>query len=314
MKILFALITVLLLIACNNTTKQDEQVVAPDNKDSVDINSPLKPNERLILGKTYTDTVSFIELNDEGDDYLCFVQKNKDTIGLIYNGEYNFVRGDQIAINWKMDSIRYAGDSEFLNYTEFLLSAQIIKPLTLTDKKIKFLWREKQFNQDFKDSFNAIIINETYSKTITDPEKAAIAYVATFVGNECNWDGQATPERTNLKCKILSVLNLGHQCSNTHLNFLQKWFTKDNAVLTELKNCPTTPDGATVQDTFDEITITTKGNDITIDFAVQAINVREGKSWIWTETKQFRFEQNNIRLIQKTKSAVKEEKFLVTGN
>lgn len=314
MRTIFALITLLFFIACNNTNQPDQQVTTPDNKDSLSHKSALKPNESLPLGKTYTDTVTFIEFNDEGDDYIFSVEKNKDTIRLIGDSVYNFVRGDQITINWKMDSIRYAGDSEFLNYAEFLMAAKIIKPLTLTEKKVKFLWRKKQFDQELKDSFNVIVLNENFIKNITDPEKAAIAYVATFVGNECNWDGKATPERTNLKCKILTALNLGYQCSNTHLNFLQKWFTKDAAVLTELKNCPTTPDGATSQDTFNEINITTDGNNITIDFAVQAINVRDGKSWTWTEIKQFSFEGNTIRLIQKTKSAVKEGKFSVTAN
>ncbi len=303
------------LLACNNHSNNDQQpATKSDSITAFTVNSPLRPGENLVLNQPYTDTLEFIEFNDDGDYYLCFVKKNRDTIGLIYDGAYNFVRGDEIAINWKMDSIRYAGDSEVLDYTEFLVSAKRIKGLTLTDKNINFLSRTKKYDATINDSINTMVINEAYCKTITDPEKAALAYVATFVGNECSWDGQATPERTNLKCKILSALDLGYQCSNTHLGFLKYWFSKDNTVLTELQNCPTTPDGATIQDSFEDINITTKGNNIDITYTVQAINIREGKSWTWTETDQFRFNTDHLQLIKKDKSTVKETSFTISGN
>lgn len=311
-------ITVLLLVsllACNNHSNNGQQpATKSDSITAFTVTTPLRPGENIVLNQTYTDTLEFIEFNDEGDYYLCFVKKNKDTIGLIYDSEYNFVRGDEIAVNWKMDSIRYAGDSEVLDYTEFLVSAKRIKGLTLTDKNINFLSRTKKYDATVKDSVNSMVINEAYCKNITDPEKAALAYVATFVGNECSWDGQATPERTNLKCKILSALGLGYQCSNTHLDFLRYWFSKDNTVLPELQNCPTTPDGATIQDSFENISIMTKGNNIDITYTVQAINVREGKSRTWTETDQFRFNTDHIQLIKKDKSAVKETNFIISGN
>lgn len=303
------------LLACNNHSNNDQQpATKSDSITAFTVSSPLRPGEKIALNQPYTDTLEFIGFNDDGDYYLCFVKKNRDTIGLIYDGAYNFVRGDEIAINWKMDSIRYAGDSEVLDYTEFLVSAKRIKGLTLTDKNVNFLSRTKKYDATIKDSLNTIVLNEAYCKTITDPEKAALAYVATFVGNECSWDGQATPERTNLKCKILSALDLGYQCSNTHLGFLKYWFNKDNTVLTELQNCPTTPDGATIQDSFENISIMTKGNNIDITYTVQAINIREGKSWTWTETDQFWFNTDHLQLIKKDKSAVKETGFSISGN
>lgn len=315
MRLVLFLVFSLFLFSCNNN-KQTGAVVSSDtiNTAGPQLSSPLRPGENIVLNQPYTDTLEFIEFNDDGDYYLCFVKKNRDTIGLIYDGAYNFVRGDEIAINWKMDSIRYAGDSEVPDYTEFLVAAKRIKGLTLTDKNINFLSRTKKYDAAIKDSLNTIVLNQTYCKTITDPEKAALAYVATFVGNECSWDGHATPERTNLKCKILSALDLGYQCSNTHLDFLKHWFSKDNTVLTELQNCPTTPDGATIQDSFENINIITKGNNIHITYTVQAINVREGKSRTWTETNQFRFATDHLQLIKKDKSEVRETGFGISGN
>lgn len=314
MRLILFLSFSLFLFSCNNNKQTAAVSTGTINTTGPQLSSPLRPGENIVLNQPYTDTLEFIKFNDDGDYYLCFVKKNTDTIGLIYDSEYHFVRGDEIAITWKMDSIRYAGDSEVLDYTAFLVAAKRIKGLTLTDKNISFLSGTKKYDATIKDSLNTMVINEAYCKTITDPEKAALAYVATFVGNECSWDGQATPERSNLKCKILSALDLGYQCSHTHLDFLKYWFRKDNTVLQELQNCPTTPDGATIQDSFKNINITTKGNTINITYTVEAINIREGKSWSWTETDQFRFDTDHIQLIKKDKSAVKETSFVISGN
>jgi hypothetical protein len=89
--------------------------------------SPLRPNEKLALGTAYIDTVSYSAIDDNGDNTLFIVQKNHTRIGLIANQEQNiFFPEDQIEIRWKMDSIRNAGDSEFLDYREFLLTARKI--------------------------------------------------------------------------------------------------------------------------------------------------------------------------------------------
>ena len=170
-------------------------------------------------------------------------------------------------------------------------------PATLPDKTIKFLWRDKN---------SAIIINKEFCKTISDPEKAALGYVATFIGNECSWDGAYTENRSNLKCEILTALGLGYQCSEKHLGFLKKWFKADAKSLKELENCPTTPNTATVQDTFDEIILTTKGNKILVFFKVNGVNTREESSWSWSETDYFEFNNDNIKLIKQDKSQVKQ--------
>lgn len=187
--------------------------------------------------------------------------------------------------------------------------------IKLSDKTVKFLWRSAKYEQTLKDSINSIFINEDYCKTITDPERAALGYVATFVGNECNWDGNYTDDRSNLKCKILTALNLGYQCSEKHLGFLRNMFKSDTNVLKELKsdNCPTTPEGATIQETFEEITLTVKGNELLVFSKLEGINMREGKSWTRTETARFKFESDHIELIKKEKSEVKHQTFDTRG-
>ena len=173
---------------------------------------------------------------------------------------------------------------------------------SLTVKTVKFLWRDSA----------AMVINQEFCKTITDPEKAALGYVATFIGNDCWWDGDDSDNRKNLKCKILSALNLGYQCSDQHLGFLRQWFNNDSMVLKQLEACPTTPYTATIQDTFDEINLTTNRNQIIISFKANGVNLRELDSWSWAETDYFQVDKNRIRLIKKERSKVEHEKLDVT--
>lgn len=85
--------------------------------------SDLRPNEKLQLGKIYTDTVNFISFDDNGDDWLVIVKKNSDTVSLIYNRVFATVsRGTKLLIRWKTDSLRPAGDPEILDFSEFLIS------------------------------------------------------------------------------------------------------------------------------------------------------------------------------------------------
>ena len=108
----------------NNSNIQEPTEV---KKISSECKSSLRPNEKLNLGKIYTDIVKYVKFDDNGDNWLVVVKKNKDTVGLICDKEQSdFLGGEEIEIQWKMDSIRYAGDPEFLNYHEFLISAKKI--------------------------------------------------------------------------------------------------------------------------------------------------------------------------------------------
>lgn len=85
------------------------------------------------------------------------------------------------------------------------------KSLSTISKTILFLWRENRDNKKYKTTFSEICLNESYCKTITDLERAIIGYTATFIGSDCNWDGECNADRSNLKCKVLTALHLGYQ-------------------------------------------------------------------------------------------------------
>lgn len=181
----------------------------------------------------------------------------------------------------------------------------------LTDKTVKFLWRADKYDEELDRTFNSIFIDEELSKTLSDPERAALGYVATFIGSECDWDGDFKEDRSNLKCMVLSALDLGYQCSDQHLGFLREMFKNDSGVLDELKseNCPTVPYTASNQNTFDEITLTVKENTISVFFKANGINITTSERWSWTETDHFQVNGDHIKLIKKEESEIERESF-----
>lgn len=179
-----------------------------------------------------------------------------------------------------------------------------VKTISPKDTTIKFLWLAKD-----SEGNTSIVINEEYCKKIPGSERAALGYIATFKSNECWWDGEAKEDRSNLACKIITALDLGYQCSEKHLGFLRQWFKTDKKVLSALQACPTIPNTATVQETLDEINLTIKGDTISIWFRANGINMREDKSWSWTETNVFKIDTDNIKLVKTDKSAIKTEVF-----
>jgi len=184
------------------------------------------------------------------------------------------------------------------------------KPL-MTDKSVRFLWREDQYDSELKDTMSTMVINTEYCKNISEPEKAALGYVATFVGSDCDWDGKATSDRSNLKCKILTALQLGYQCSETHLGFLRTWFKEDPKTLKSLENCPTTPFTATSQETFDEINLTVKTDTIKVAFKVDGVNLNRGDSWNYSEETIFVLKSGHLFLIETNRFKVETDRISV---
>ncbi len=159
---------------------------------------------------------------------------------------------------------------------------------------VLFLWLEYKSSESTRFVYQKICLNQDYIDTITDEEKAAIAYVATFVGNECYWDGEPQDDLGNLKCRILTALDLGYQCSEKHLDFLNYWFRSDTIALRNIKECGLTPYTATVQDTFDEIRIYKNEDVIIISFKAKGICLRDNYEWAWKETINFRITNQGL--------------------
>ena len=158
------------------------------------------------------------------------------------------------------------------------------------DIYIKILWL---------DNTGTLQFNTNYIKTLTDQQRAALGYIATDVSSECNWDGAKKADGSNLKCRFLSALNLGYQCSETHLSFLKKWFKEDTKVLDRLQYCNKTESSAKIQDHFIEIKMITTKETIKILYSAVGEDLDKQKTWSWQEESTYSFTKTGIKQINR---------------
>jgi len=172
---------------------------------------------------------------------------------------------------------------------------QLINTFQLKDTTLKVAWREEVFDSKLKQTINSMVLNESYFSGVTEAEKAALGYLATFVGNECRQDGE------NVKCKILTALNLGYQCSESNKEFLKKWFSNEPDVLSEIESCKSGLNISASTSTFDKITVTTKSDMIKIKYSAISANVKDNKLEQWTEELTFSVSGEKLDLVKRTK-------------
>ena len=76
--------------------------------------SNIRPNEKLTVGKTYTNSFEFLDYNDEGDDFTITVIKDNKIYTFVANGFWDtisqFKKGSSLEIQWKIDFLTPAGD------------------------------------------------------------------------------------------------------------------------------------------------------------------------------------------------------------
>jgi len=201
---------------------------------------------------------------------------------------------------------------KFLGYVLFFaalfaLSFLVSQDLTAgdkTDKQVyvtsgalqKVVWREDVYDPDIKGNINVIKLDENYFSKVSDPEKAVLGYLASTIGNECYADGG----KQNVKCKILSALNLGYQCSESNKSFLKNWFRDDAVIASQIDNCkPTLPQS--VEKTFEEVKISTADNTIKVELKGLKMNIKESSVSKWSESLSFKVEGDKISLVERKK-------------
>lgn len=161
---------------------------------------------------------------------------------------------------------------------------------TTQDIYIKILWSDQN---------GVLQLNDQYIKTLTNQQRAALGYITTDVSNECYWDGAKKADKSNLKCRFLSALNLGYQCSDTHLSFLRKWFKEDTKVLERLQYCQKTESSAKIQDRFSEIKMITTNDTIKIIYGAVGEDSEKQKTWRWQEESTYSFTKNEIKQVNR---------------
>lgn len=288
-------------------TVQEKIDTPAAHKMPIKLSSVLRPNEPILFNEIYTDTLEFIDYNDDYDYRYIIGHKNGMEVSLFYNWDwfdnevYNFLQGDVIAVQWKMERMAIPGDQETVGIAEMALDA---KKIASGRKPIQFLKRVDAYDESAQANVNGMVINHSYLHNITPSEKAALAYVAYDIGNECEWGYDSNGNGRVLWCRIVSALDLAHQCSDEQISFLRKWFAKDAVALKKLESCPALPNSATVQTTFDEILIQNNEVEktITVSYKVTGINTRESKSWQWSQIDVFKYGPENIILLNSEKS------------
>ncbi len=161
---------------------------------------------------------------------------------------------------------------------------------------LKVVWREDIYDPSLKAHVNVIKIDENYFQKVTEPEKAVLGFLASTIGNECYADGS----KENVKCKILTALNLGYQCSESNKSFLKNWFRDDAVIVSQIENCkPTLP--ATIEKTFEEVKISTTDNTIKVELKGLKLNIKENTSSKWSENLSFKVDGDKVSLIERTK-------------
>lgn len=291
-------------------TKEEKRNSLETQQGQNQLDSTILPYDPTPFTKIQTDTIEFIDYNDDFDYRNLIGQKNGKNLSFVYhwdwteNQEYNFRPGDLILIEWKMDSIRMAGDEEVVNVVERVLDA---KKISSGNLPIQFLTREDRYDESVKAIVSKMVINQSYLHNISPPERAALGYIAFDIGNECEWGYDSEGNRA-LFCQIVTALNLDYQCSDTQLAFLRTWFSKDTVAFDKLKSCPTIPNSATIQSTFDEILIQKdeSNNTITVQSKITGINMRESKSWAWSQTDRFEYGKDHIMLVDSKKTDLTE--------
>lgn len=177
-----------------------------------------------------------------------------------------------------------------------MASPAVIQP---AEGPVKILWLEKKYDSVFNAYVESIELNQDYFSRIDNAEKAIIGYYATFHGNECWWEhDKPNDDWSNLRCKILDALQLGYQCSDTHLDFLRKWLRTQPELLRELEHCTPIPHTSTQQDSFEEISVERKNDIFTIRFTICAANLRDNITRCYEEIHTFRIYADAVEEIK----------------
>jgi len=148
--------------------------------------------------------------------------------------------------------------------------------------------------QKNKNEYFSLSFDQRQLDSLKDEEKAALGFVLSFVGNECQRD--VTHKEKLMVCTLTQALGFGYQCGDQHLDFLKYWFRFDNESLEELDFCYKTPNTATLQTELSLLKMAQCGKWIIIDMKADGMFLREDEFWEVEE--RFIFEKRNNHLFQ----------------
>lgn len=165
----------------------------------------------------------------------------------------------------------------------------------LNDTTIRAVWREDVYDQKMKENVNVIMLNYDYFGSLSQPERAVFAYLASTIGNECYNEG------AGVVCKLLTALDMGTQCSEQNKKFLSAWFANEPEIIKQVENCKPTLPGTTTERTFDAVKVSTSGSTIKVNIKGLILNIKESSVSKWSENITFKIEGDNLKVAERTK-------------
>ncbi len=148
--------------------------------------------------------------------------------------------------------------------------------------KRALLWRLGE------DDDYGLVVDEEQVAQLSDPERAAVAYLASSIGSDCEWgvrptwssDGSIKPGK--LRCKLTDALELGYQCEEKHHQFVKRWLGDATPA-----KCAKVPFTAYSQTAFDWLNLTTQGHTIAVSYSAGFTTGPGRRTWSWSETINF---------------------------
>lgn len=192
-----------------------------------------------------------------------------------------------IATMFIQSELKASGDDEMTPVMDFRESGSYMT---------KVIWREDVYDPSLKASINIIKLDENYFSGISDPEKAVLGYLASTIGNECFAEGG----KDNVKCKVLTALNMSYQCSESNKTFLKNWFRDEASIVNQVENCRPTL-ASTVEKTFDEVKISTADNIVKVNLKGLKLNIKENSVSRWSESMSFKVDGDKLTVLEKVK-------------
>ena len=164
-RFVFGLILINGLLSCQQVRDQKQPKLAEPSKNEIEeiTAAPNLNNYEESASRTsriVTDTIIFVEYDDNGDYPLLFAKKGGKRLTFIYDTEngVNFLRDDQLLIKWKLDSTWIAGDGEEVEMRPWIAEAKKIKDGSVAlyrkknKKPVKYWYsKDESYSDTFKD-------------------------------------------------------------------------------------------------------------------------------------------------------------------
>ncbi len=163
------------------------------------------------------------------------------------------------------------------------------------DTTINVLWLQKTWNSELRDTLEKIMLNDIYIQTASPEAKYILAFASVLAETECWWQGEEpNTDKSNLSCLLLSALDMGCQCSKTHIDTLLYAFNSDSNIMKQIYKCTPTPYTATFQNTCEFISLQKTANNYILHLKARAFNTRNQTQTPWEKRIVFEITDSGI--------------------